>query len=226
MTKKSKKIKEVIEEVEVVEEKINLIPTPPTQMPPQEPMPKDLTFEKPPGTVLKENGILFMDKKFDQENCMPLVKMIMEYNLMPPSKSPDIIRLYINSPGGEVASAFHLIDVIKQSRIPVYTYGMGSIASCGVLLMMAGESGHRYLTQNTTIMSHQYSYGSSGKEHELYAKIKQFEISSEKMMEHYKKCTGKSRKYIRKHLLPESDMWLTPDEAVTHGIADKVVETY
>lgn len=226
MTKKNKKIKEVIEEVEVVEEKTNLIPTPPTQMPPQDPVPRDLTFEKPPGTVLKENGILFMDKKFDQENCMPLVKMIMEYNLMPPSKAPDIIRLYINSPGGEVASAFHLIDVIKQSRIPVYTYGMGSIASCGVLLMMAGESGHRYLTQNTSIMSHQYSWGSGGKEHELFAKIKQFEISSEKLMDHYKKCTGKSRKYIRKHLLPESDMWLTPEEAVTHGIADKVVETY
>ena len=226
MTKKNKKNKEVIEEVEVTEEKTNLIPAPITQMPPQEPMPKDLTFEKPPGTVLKENGILFMDKKFDQENCMPLVKMIMEYNLMPAAKAPDVIRLYINSPGGEVASAFHLIDVIKQSRIPVYTYGMGSIASCGVLLMMAGESGHRYLTQNTSIMSHQYSWGSGGKEHELYAKIKQFEISSEKLMEHYKKCTGKNRKYIRKHLLPESDMWLTPDEAVTHGIADKVVETY
>ena len=75
-------------------------------------------------------------------------------------------------------------------------------------------------------MSHQYSWGSGGKEHELFAKIKQFEISSEKLMDHYKKCTGKSRKYIRKHLLPESDMWLTPDEAVTHGIADKVVETY
>ena len=226
MTKKNKNKKEVIEEVEVVEEKTNLIPAPITQMPPQEPMPRDLTFEKPPGTVLKENGILFMDKKFDQENCMPLVKMIMEYNLMPAAKAPDVIRLYINSPGGEVASAFHLIDVIKQSRIPVYTYGMGSIASCGVLLMMAGESGHRYLTQNTSIMSHQYSWGSGGKEHELFAKIKQFEISSEKLMEHYKKCTGKNRKYIRKHLLPESDMWLTPDEAVTHGIADKVVETY
>ena len=222
MTKKNKKV----EEVEVIEEKFSLIPSTVTSMPPQEPMPKDLTFEKPPGTVLKENGILFMDKKFDQENCMPLVKMIMEYNLMPKSKAPEVIHLYINSPGGEVASAFHLIDVIKQSRIPVHTYGMGSIASCGVLLMMAGENGHRYLTQNTTIMSHQYSYGSSGKEHELYAKIKQFEISSEKMMDHYKKCTGKGRKYIRKHLLPESDAWLTPEEAITHGIADKVIETY
>ena len=87
MTKKNKNNKEVIEEVEVTEEKKCLIPNHITQMPPQEPMPKDLTFEKPPGTVLKENGILFMDKKFDQENCMPLVKMIMEYNLMPAPKA-------------------------------------------------------------------------------------------------------------------------------------------
>jgi len=208
------------------EEKVDLIPNTITQTPPPEPMPRDLTFEKQPGTVLKENGILFMDKEFNQENCMPLVKMIMEYNLMPAPKRPPIIHLYINSPGGEVASAFHLIDVIKQSKIPVYTYGMGSIASCGVLLMMSGEKGHRYLTQNTSIMSHQYSWGSKGKEHELYAKIKQFEISSEKLVEHYVKCTGKKKDYIRKYLLPESDIWMTPEEAIKHGIADKIIETY
>lgn len=216
MSKKNKKEEKIID----------LIPSTITQTPPPDPVPRDLTFEKPPGTVLKENGILFMDKKFDQENCMPLVKMIMEYNLMPGNKRPEIIHLYINSPGGEVASAFHLIDVVKQSKIPVHTYGMGSIASCGVLLMMSGAKGHRYLTQNTSIMSHQYSWGSGGKEHELFAKIKQFEISTEKMMDHYKKCTGKDKKYIRKHLLPESDMWLTPEEAIKHGIADKIIETY
>ena len=222
MTKNHKK-----EEVEGIEEKFSLIPTTIVSVPPQEPIPRDLTFEKPPGIVLKENGILFMDNKFDQEHCMPLVKMIMEYNLMPPPKAPDIIHLYINSPGGEVASAFHLIDVVKQSRIPVYTYGMGSIASCGVLLMMSGEKGHRYLTQNTSIMSHQYSWGSGGKEHELFAKIKQFEISSEKLMDHYVKCTGKKENYIRKHMLaPKTDHWLTPEEAIKHGIADKLIETY
>ena len=180
------------------EKKIDLIPNTITQTPPPDPIPRDMTFEKQPGIVLKENGILFMDKEFNQENCMPLVKMIMEFNLMPALKSPPIIHLYINSPGGEVASAFHLIDVIKQSKIPVYTYGMGSIASCGVLLMMSGEKGHRYLTQNTSIMSHQYSAGTKGKEHELYASFKQYEIVSKKMMNHYKKCTGKDKKYIRK----------------------------
>lgn len=208
---------------------MNIVPTPFTKEAPaveSREVPRDMEFAKQPGMLLKENGILFMDKEFNQENCMPLVKMIIEYNLMPAEKQPDVIRLFINSPGGAVHSAFHLIDVIKQSRIPVHTYGMGMIASCGVLLMMSGAQGHRYLTQNTSIMSHQYSWGSKGKEHELMSIIKEFELSTERMIEHYKKCTGKTEKYIRKHLLPESDVWLTPEEAVAHGIADHVVETY
>jgi ATP-dependent Clp protease, protease subunit len=220
LSKNKKKTKEV--------EQPDIIPQWPLVYPPAEipPVPADLTFEKVPGTLLKENGILFMDKEFNQENCMPLVKMIMEYNMMPAEKAPDIIHLYINSPGGLVASAFHLIDVIKTSRIPVYTYGMGMIASCGVLLMMSGTKGHRYLTQNTAVMSHQYASGAGGKEHELYASLKSFELTSERMVEHYVKNTGKNETYVRKHLLPESDVWMDAADAVKHGIADIVVQTY
>ena len=46
------------------------------------------------------------------------------------------------------------------------------------------------------------------------------------MIDHYKKCTGKTESYIRKHLLPETDQWLSPEEVVKHGIADHIVETY
>ena len=99
-------------------------------------------------------------------------------------------------------------------------------ASCGCLTLMAGAKGHRYVTQNTSVMSHQYAWGSGGKEHELYGKIKEFEMSSKRMIDHYKKCTGKSEKYIRTHLLPETDQWLSPEEVVKHGIADKIVTTY
>lgn len=209
------------------DESITVIPKPKEQpAPPPMPMPQPPQPPKKPGEILWENGVLFMDKEFNQENCMPLVKMIMEYNMMPEEQRPEVIRLYINSPGGHVHSAFHLIDTIKQSKIPVHTYGMGMIASCGVLLMMSGEKGHRYITQNTSVMSHQYAWGSSGKEHELFAVIKEFELSTERMIEHYKKCTGKNETYIRKHLLPESDQWLTAEETVKHGIADKIIQTY
>jgi len=207
---------------------ISMIPTPkvapePTPLPP---MPQAPSPPKQPGEHLRENGILFMDKEFNQENCMPVVRMIMEYNLMPEDKAPAIIHLYINSPGGFVDSCMHLIDIVKQSRIPVYTYGMGSIASCGVMLMMAGDKGNRYLTQNTAVMSHEFSGGTRGQYHDMVDAQTHMEWTNEKLLEHYIKCTGKNEKYIRKHMLaPKTDHWLTPEEAVQHGIADHVVET-
>lgn len=196
------------------------------EQPAPPPMPMPPAAPKKPGEVLWENGVLFMDKEFDQENCMPLVRAIMEYNMMSEDKRPEVIHLYINSPGGSVASAWHLIDTIKQSAIPVYTYAMGLAASCGCLLLMSGEKGHRYITQNTSVMSHVYSAGSKGKEFDLYARVKSFEQTSNNMIQHYKKCTGKTETYIRKNLLPAEDVWLTPEEVIKHGIADNIIETY
>jgi len=37
---------------------------------------------KAPGSYMRENGILMLVDKFDQENIMPLVAQIMEYNMM------------------------------------------------------------------------------------------------------------------------------------------------
>jgi ATP-dependent Clp protease protease subunit len=181
---------------------------------------------KPPGTYLREQGVLMLVDKFDQEHIMPLVAQILEYNMMEEEIQPDAITLFINSPGGSVHSAFHLIDAMKTSDIPIHTVGQGLVASCGILTLMAGDKGYRRVTHNTSVMSHQYSWGSTGKEHELYAKVKEFEFSSSRMIEHYKKCTKKSETYIRKHLLSATDVWLSPDECVKHGIVDKVIETY
>ena len=48
-----------------------LIPDIITHSPPPDPIPRDLSFEKPPGIVLKENGILFSDKR-DLEEALCL----------------------------------------------------------------------------------------------------------------------------------------------------------
>tara|TARA_R110001606_G_scaffold3436_3_gene14984 strand:- start:1833 stop:2522 length:690 start_codon:yes stop_codon:yes gene_type:complete len=179
---------------------------------------------KAPGSYLRENGILMLVDKFDQEKIMPLVAQIYEYNLMPKDLQPSQLTLIINSPGGSVHSAFHLIDAMMMSEIPVVTIGKGLVASCGVLTIMAGD--RRLVTHNTSVMSHQYSWGSRGKEHELQGIVKEFDMASSRMIEHYKKCTKKSERYIRKHLLHPTDEWLTPAECVKHGIVDEVVETY
>ena len=60
----------------------------------------------------------------------------------------------------------------------------------------------------------------------LYAVMREFELSTERMLAHYKKCTGLNEKKIREILLPPQDVWLSAEEAVQHGIADRIKKVY
>jgi len=177
-----------------------------------------------PGTYNRESGLLFLADDFKKETTLPLVMAITEYNLMDEDLAPDRITLMINSPGGRVDSCLMLIDAMKTSSIPVDTFCTGLAASCGILTLMAGA--HRMSSSTAQIMSHQYAAGSSGKEHELYGRMKSFEHTSEWMETHYAHCTGLSVKKIRKHLLGPTDVWLTADEARSYNIIDQVVNPY
>ena len=179
-----------------------------------------------PGMMMWDAGIMYFSDGFDSQTTKPVIQAIIEKNLMPNSQRPKELTLVINSPGGQVHSAFALIDTMKGSAIPVKTVGIGMIASCGLLTFMAGTKGRRVITPNTSILSHQYSWGSGGKEHELFARVREFELSTARMLDHYKKCTGLSEKKVRDILLPPEDRWLSAKEAVKYGIADKIVSTY
>ena len=179
-----------------------------------------------PGMLMYESGIIYFSDGFDSQTTKPVINTIIEKNLLPNSARPNELTLIINSPGGQVHSAFALIDTMKGSAIPVKTVGLGMIASCGLLTFMSGTKGRRVITPNTSILSHQYSWGSGGKEHELFARVREFELSTKRMIEHYKKCTGLSEKKVRDILLPPEDRWLSAKEAVKYGIADKIVSTY
>ena len=184
------------------------------------------TPSRQPGELMWNAGIYYLADGFTFESTKPIVQWIIEKNLLPSNERPKELTLVINSPGGSVHAAFALIDTMKGSAIPIKTVGLGLIASCGVLTFMAGQKGRRILTPNTSILSHQYSWGSSGKEHELFARVREFELSTERMLDHYKKCTGLKEKVIREILLPPEDKWLSAKEAVKYGIADTIKSTY
>lgn len=183
-------------------------------------------MSRQPGELMWNAGIYYMADGFQYDTTKPIVQWIIEKNLLPVAERPKELTLIINSPGGSVHAAFALIDTMKGSSIPIKTVGLGLIASCGVLTFMAGTKGKRIITPNTSILSHQYSWGSAGKEHELFARVREFELSTERMLEHYKKCTGLKEKVIREILLPPEDKWLSAKEAVQYGIADKIKAVY
>ena len=156
------------------------------------------------------------------ESAKNVIEWILQNNFT--DQRPEILNLMICSPGGNVDAAFAIIDVMRGSAIPIRTIGLGEIASCGLMIFIAGERGERVLTPNTSILSHQYSWGSIGKDHELIATVKQFDLTRKKITDHYKKCTGLPEKTIKEKLLPAHDVWLSADEAKEYGICDKIKE--
>tara|TARA_B110000977_G_scaffold200328_1_gene290400 strand:+ start:6866 stop:7360 length:495 start_codon:yes stop_codon:yes gene_type:complete len=149
-----------------------------------------------------------------------VVEWIFEANFA--EERPELLNLIICSPGGDLNAAFAVIDVMRGSAIPVRTIGLGQIASAGLMMFIAGTKGQRLLTPNTSILSHQYSWGAFGKEHELFATVKEFDLTTKKMIHHYKKCSGLTEAKIREVLLPPQDIWLSPQEAKKLGLCDDV----
>jgi len=156
------------------------------------------------------------------ESCKSAVEWIFECNFG--EQRPDMLNLVICSPGGDLNAAFALVDTMRGSAIPIRTIGLGQIASAGLMIFISGDKGQRILTPNTSILSHQYSWGAFGKEHELFAQIKEFDLTTKRMISHYKKCTGLADAKIREVLLPPQDVWLSAIEAKKLGLCDDVKE--
>lgn len=169
--------------------------------------------------ILKEKGIFLLFGEIDNVVSEETVRFIFESNL---TASPNykFITLIINSSGGNLSDGFAIVDAIKGSKIPVHTVGIGQIASCGLLIFISGEKGYRTITKNTSIMSHQWSWGSEGKEHELVSIFKEYSLTNDRVLSHYKSCTGLGEKEIKEKLLPKSDVWLDAKEAKKLGICD------
>ena len=173
---------------------------------------------------VEECGIFLLMDEISDSTCKDVISFIISKNLVKPY--PKYLQLVINSGGGDLQAAFALIDTMKGSAIPVRTVGLGCVASAAVLIFISGDKGHRVLTPNTSILSHQFSWGTYGKEHELFATVKEYELTTKRMINHYKKCTGLSEKKIREFLLPAQDVWMGATEAKKLGLCDSVKTVY
>lgn len=184
----------------------------------------DIAEKTEKNVSLKDAGIYFFMDEVTTGSMRSIIEWIFEENLS--AKKKKQLQLIVNSPGGSVEALFATVDVMNGSKIPICTTGIGQLASCGLLLFMSGKMGERILTPNCSIMSHQYSWGSHGKHHELLAIEKEFNLTHERILRLYKKCLNikkdKKEQIINDVLLRQTDTWLSPEEALKYGICDKI----
>lgn len=167
------------------------------------------------------NHVHFLVGDIQEDNVHRAIQWIIYENSL--NDKPKTLQLYINSIGGDLYQALGLIDIMRLSKNPIQTVGVGAIMSAAFLIFASGEKGHRYVTRNCGIMCHQYSDTYEGKHHDLKSFTKEAELTNQRMLTILQDATGLSAREVKSKLLSPSDVWMHADELVKLGVADHIL---
>lgn len=167
------------------------------------------------------NHIHFLSGDIDESSISRAMQWLIYENLQ--YEKNKILTLYINSDGGSLNDAFGLIDLMRESKHPIRTIGVGSVMSAAFLILSAGTEGMRYVSKNTSCMCHQFSDELQGKFHDIKSSIKEIDNTNQRMLNLLVETTGLSKIEVKRKLLPADDIWLKPEELVAMNVADHIL---
>ena len=168
--------------------------------------------------LLKER-IIFLTGPIDDNIASLVCAQLLFLESENPKKE---ISFYINSPGGIVWSGLAIYDTMQYISSKIMTICIGQAASAGSLLLTAGEKGMRFSLPNSRIMVHQPSAGYQGQVTDIEIQTNEIIKTKKRLNEIYSKHTGKKLSEISN--IMERDSFFSPEEAITFGLIDKIVE--
>ena len=102
------------------------------------------------------------------------------------AENPDQdITMYIDSPGGEIATGMGIVDTMNFIKPDVRTVCIGMAASMGSLILTSGAKGKRSALTNAEIMIHQPSGGSQGKASDMEVAYQHMKKTKDKLHQLY-----------------------------------------
>ena len=133
------------------------------------------------------------------------------------------ISLYINSPGGSVTAGLALLDTMQFIKPDVATIVMGQAASMGSLLAQACAPDKRFILKNARHMIHQPSGGAGGQATDMEIQVKEILKMKKTLTEIYVQNNSKGKTYEQLLADMERDFFMSAQESVDYGLADKVI---
>lgn len=129
------------------------------------------------------------------------------------------IKLFIFSVGGCVYSSYHLIDIIRSSKTPVYGYNLGLAASAAFLILINCHKS--FGTKNSTALIHQGSGGYQGNATDVINSVENYKWMLKTMKEMIFERTKIPTKLYNSKM--KEDWYLTSDEQLKYGIIDDII---
>lgn len=169
----------------------------------------------------EENRIFWVDEQVD-ESLLGLVKMIIRCNKEDQDKPVEErkpIKVFIDSPGGDVIVLWTVIKTIEISKTPVYTINYCTAYSAAGDLLAAGHK--RYALPGTTVMVHSGSCLYGGTIEQAESMKKYFDKLGKKVTDYFLAHTKVNPKTFKKKA--PSDWYMDEDEALENGIIDEII---
>ena len=167
---------------------------------------------------LLRDRIVFVGTPIDAQVANVFIAPLLFLDYEDPERE---IKVYINSPGGEVYAGLAMYDTMQMIRSDVSTYCMGMAASMGAVLLMAGTPGKRYALPNARVLIHQGSGGFSGNNPDVEVQAREAISLVARCIEIMAVHTGQSFDTVKRDT--ERDYFMGADEAREYGIIDEVL---
>lgn len=152
-----------------------------------------------------------------------LIKMILRCNREDKGKPVEDrkpIKIFIDSPGGDVTFMWTIINMIEMSKTKVITINYCTAYSAAAEILASGHE--RYALKGSHVMVHSGSCSYSGQADQVESTKKYFDNLTKKTVDHLLAITKINAKTFKKRAA--IDWFMSEEEALENGVIDKIIE--
>ncbi len=168
--------------------------------------------------LLKER-IVFFGTELDDTVANLIIAQLLHLEADAPGKD---IRLYINSPGGDMTALFAIYDTMHLLRCDVSTVCIGQASSAAAVILAGGAKDKRFALPNSRVLIHQPHGGAQGQSTDLELAVKEMVLLRDRMTECLASDTGQTLAQITADI--DRDFILRGADAVAYGLVDHILE--
>ena len=168
--------------------------------------------------------VYWVDEEIDS-SLLDLVKLIMRCNKEDKGKPVEErtpIKVFIDSPGGDVLALWSVINAIEISKTPVYTINYCTAFSAAADLLVAGHK--RYAMPGTTAMVHSGSCMYGGTMEQAESMKKHFDKLGKKVTDYFLAHTKVDQKAFKKKA--PSDWYFDEQDMLENGLIDEIITDF
>ena len=170
---------------------------------------------------------LVLSDEITSESVRSVINKIMDINYDDDLKANDYcdwkrepIYLFINSNGGNAYDALALIDIIQQSKTPVYTVALGWCMSAGLWIFTAGA--RRLVGANATLMFHDVKTWIHDKTSGVQQELDEAKRLSEKFCDAIIAVSRIAPADLEHYITTKAEWYIPAEKAVNLKLADEI----